>query len=303
MGCVGFDALLRHGYDIRAVITHPDDPGETIWWEPLSARAADRAVPLILRRRADEPGLLEAIAAHRPDVLFSFHYRHLLPPEALAIPRRGAFNLHGSLLPRYRGRAPVNWVLVNGETETGVTLHAMTAQPDAGDILGQEAVGISLADTAYTLLRKLEVAAARLLDRTLPAIASGTARAVPQDAARASRFGRRTPADGRIDWRMPARRIYDLVRAVTHPWPGAFTTLRERTLFVWWAQSIEGPATAPPGCVVEMSRDGVVVAAGEGNVRLVTLQIEEQPELPAGALALIEGVEPGERLGGERRRI
>jgi methionyl-tRNA formyltransferase len=237
------------------------------------------------------------VASQRPDFLFSFYYRRMIPPEVLELAPRGALNLHGSLLPRYRGRAPVNWVLVEGQEETGVSLHYMVAQPDAGDLVDQERVAIDFADTAFTLYGKLEEAARLLLDRALPALAAGTARPVPLDLSQGSYRGGRKPADGRIDWGWPARRIYDLVRGVTHPYPGAFTALRGRKLLVWWALPVDSPASAEPGTVTAVDREGITVAAGEGAVRLITLQLEGQPELPAASLALALGLAPGERLG------
>lgn len=299
MGCLGLDALIRHGYDVRLVVTHRDDPREEIWWESLAERATARGIPVVLRHRGDEPGLVEAIAQADPDFLFSFYFRHMLPAGVLVLPRRGALNLHGSLLPRYRGRAPVNWVLVNGEKETGVSLHYMTVKPDAGDLVDQEKVAISRLDTAYTLFRKLESAAGRLLDRALPALAEGTAPRARQDASLRSYFGGRRPEDGRIDWSWPVERVYDLVRAVTHPYPGAFTTRGGKKLLVWWAVPLGVPASAPAGRVVAVDRDGIVVGTGEGALRLVTVQLEGQPELPACAFALVDNLTPGDRLGAE----
>jgi methionyl-tRNA formyltransferase len=299
MGCLGFEALLAHGFEIAAVFTHRDDPREEVWWQSLAAKAAARGVPVHFPASGGEPAVRELVAACAPDFIFSFYYRFLIPAEVLALAPRGALNLHGSLLPRYRGRAPVNWVLVEGQTETGVSLHYMIDKPDAGDLVDQEPVAIDAADTAFTLYGKLERAARRLLDRTLPALAAGTAKAAPLDLAQGSYRGGRKPADGRIDWSWPARRIYDLVRAVTHPYPGAFTTLRGDMLLVWWALPVAGggePAAAP-GTVTSVSAGGVTVAAGEGGVRLVTLQLAGQPEQPACALAQASALAPGERLG------
>lgn len=297
MGCLGFEALLRHGYEVAAVLTHRDDPREEVWWDSLAARAEARGVPVFYPEDPKSPGFRELIASHRPDFLFSFYYRYMIPPEVLELAPRGALNLHGSLLPRYRGRAPVNWVLVEGQEETGVSLHYMVAKPDAGDLVDQERVAIDFADTAFTLYGKLEEAARRLLDRALPALAAGTARPRPLDLAQGSYRGGRKPADGRIDWSWPPRRIYDLVRGVTHPYPGAFTTLGGRKLLVWWALPLDHSSPAEPGTVLAVDRDGVTVAAGEGAVRLITLQLEGQPELPAVSLALASGLAPGERLG------
>ncbi len=297
IGRIGLDAVVRHGFDVRGLVTHPDDPGETVWWGSAAARRGDLGIPVVRRAKAREPGLLEAVAAWKPEVLFSFYYRHLLPEPVLAAAPRGGYNLHGSLLPRYRGRSPLNWVLVNGETETGVTLHRMTPRADAGGIVDRERVAIGPLDTAFTLYRKLEGAAVRVLDRALPRILSGAVTETPQDLALATTFGGRSPEDGRIDWAWPASRVYDLVRAVTHPYPGAFTTWRGRRLFVWWAVPLERDPGAPPGTVLAADRDGIVVAAGTGCLRLVTIQAEGEPELAAAVFAAAAGIAPGDRLG------
>jgi UDP-4-amino-4-deoxy-L-arabinose formyltransferase/UDP-glucuronic acid dehydrogenase (UDP-4-keto-hexauronic acid decarboxylating) len=298
MGCLGFEALLRHGFEVAAVLTHRDDPREEVWWDSLAARAEARGVPVHYLEDPKSPAFRELIASYAPDFLFSFYYRYMVPAAVLEIAPRGALNLHGSLLPRYRGRAPVNWVLVEGESETGVSFHYMVAKPDAGDLVDQERVAIEPADTAFTLYGKLEGAAGRLLDRALPALAAGTARPIPLDLSKGSYRGGRKPADGRIDWSWPSGRIYDLVRGVTHPYPGAFTTLRGSRLLVWWALALDSDTEAEPGTVTAVDRDGITVAAGEGgSVRLITLQLDGQPELPACSLALAAGIAPGERLG------
>ncbi len=299
MGCVGFDALLRHGFEIGAVFTHRDDPHEEVWWESLAERAAARRVPVnyLAREEMKDSRLVAEVAACRPDVIFSFYFRYMIPLSVLSLAPRGAFNLHGSLLPRYRGRAPVNWVLVNGETETGVTLHEMVARADAGGIVDQERVPIAIDDTALRLFRKLEVAAKVVLDRALPRLRNGTARAIPMDLAAGSYFGGRTPDDGRISWQWPATRIYNLVRAVTHPYPGAFTRAGARKLFVWWATP-EGEVTAErPGTVLQVGAGTVSVATGGGTLRLHRCQLEGNGEGDAAAVAATAGVRTGSILG------
>ncbi len=300
MGCLGFEALLAHGFEVAAVFTHRDDPREEVWWESLAVKAEARGIPVHYPEDAKSPEVQDLVASYAPDFLFSFYYRFMIPPAILALAPRGALNLHGSLLPRYRGRAPVNWVLVEGQRETGVSLHYMVEKPDAGALVDQERVAIDFADTAFTLYGKLEDAARRLLDRALPALAAGTAQEKPLDLSQGSYRSGRKPADGRIDWSWPAQRVYDLVRAVTHPYPGAFTTLRGHRLLVWWALPVAG-VSAEPGTVTAVDADGVTVAAGpsadQGAIRLVTLQLEGQPELPACSLALATGIAPGERLG------
>jgi methionyl-tRNA formyltransferase len=317
MGCLGFDALLRHGFEIAAVFTHRDDPHEEIWWESLSERAASIGIPVHFPDKADlkTPAFADLVASTRPAFIFSFYFRWLIPSRILELAPRGAFNLHGSLLPRYRGRAPVNWVLVNGESETGVTLHAMVAKADAGAIVDQERVAVAFEDTALTLYHKLEVAAARLLDRALPALRDGTVQALPMDLAEGSYFGGRTPEDGRIDWSWPAVRIYNLIRAVTHPYPGAFTTDAGRKVFVWWGTpetgvSADGAALArhgarvgfadampAPGLVLALDGDGVRVATGGGVLVLRQCQTEGGAQLPAAEWAATSGVGVGHVLG------
>ncbi|HEV7506446.1 MAG TPA: formyltransferase [Thermoanaerobaculia bacterium] len=301
MGCLGFEALLAHGFEVAAVLTHRDDPREEVWWESLAAKAEARGIPVHYPEGPEvtSGAVQDLVASYAPDFLFSFYYRFMIPPAILALAGRGALNLHGSLLPRYRGRAPVNWVLVEGQAETGVSLHYMVEKPDAGALVDQERVAIDSADTAFTLYGRLEDAARRVLDRALPALAEGTAQASPMDLSQGSYRGGRKPADGRIDWSWPPKRIYDLVRGVTHPYPGAFTTLRGRRLLVWWALPVTGSVADPgvPGTVTAVDAGGITVSSGEGAVRLVTLQLEGQPELPACSLALAARIAPGERLG------
>jgi len=252
MGIAGLEALKRAGFDILAVFSHADDPEEKCWFASVVSWAQERHIPVHCPEDVNAPESVARIASLAPEVIFSFYYRKLLSEEILAIPRVGAFNLHGSLLPAYRGRVPVNWVLVNGEEQTGVTLHYMTAKPDAGDMVGQRTVGIDFADTAFTLYDKLCREAAILLDEVLPLIRKGRAPRIPQDDAHATYFGGRKPADGRIDWTWSARRIYNLIRAVTDPYPGAFTLLPEgKKMMIWWglpeeaAPPSEGEGVAP----------------------------------------------------------
>lgn len=305
LGCLGFDALRRHGFTVPAVFTHRDDPSEEIWWESLAERAGRHGAAIHYPEKTEvaSPGFAAAVADYRPDFLFSFYFRFMLPEPVLAAAPRGALNLHGSLLPRYRGRAPVNWVLVEGERETGVTLHHMVAKPDAGAIVDQERVEIGFEDTALSLYRKLEPAAVRLLDRALPRLAAGTAVARPMDLAADCYRGGRRPEDGRIDWSQPARRIYDLIRAVTHPYPGAFTEAGGRRLFVWWAQPLPAPAgeeAFAPGTIVEVGEGGILVATGDGLLALRRCQAAGGDEGEATALARSLGLTAGARLGAER---
>ena len=218
-------ALLSGGVRIPLVVTVADDPNENRWYASVAAAAADYGLDVITPAGAALPALEARLAALAPDFLFSFYYRSLLPAALLGSARRGALNMHGSLLPRYRGRAPVNWAILKGERETGATLHYMVERADAGDIVDQLAVPILIDDDAREVFAKVTVAAETILVRSLPQLIAGTAARRPQAVLAGEYFGRRTPADGRIDWLRPAREVHDLVRAVAPPFPGAFADL------------------------------------------------------------------------------
>lgn len=296
IGCTGIEQLGAAGFDVQAVFTHVDDPRENTFFASVAQLCAARGIPAHAPEDVNHPLWVARLRELAPDIIFSFYYRHLLGQAILDIPRLGAYNLHGSLLPRYRGRAPVNWALVNGETETGVTLHRMVARADAGDIIAQRAVGIAATDTALSLHGKLRAAAATLLAETLPGMLQGDIRGTPQDESRATCFGRRTPADGEIHWQQPARAIHDLVRAVTRPYPGAFTFAGERKLLVWQSSVQPAPAArAAPGTILATAP--LRVACGEGALEIVAGQTETGLFVTGAQLAADLGLTPGLVLG------
>lgn len=301
VGWTCLDELLALGADVPLVVTHADDPGENVWFRSVAERAAAAGVPVTIPTSVNDAAVVSRIAALEPDFLFSFYCRQMIAPEVLRLGRRAALNLHGSLLPRYRGRCPVNWALIAGEAETGVTLHHMEAKPDRGDIVAQRAVPIAPEDTALTLTRKLAEAARLVVRETYPALVAGTAPRVPQDHARATYFGGRRPEDGRLPWAQSAKQLYDLIRAVTAPYPGAFTSWHGQRLLVWWARPTEAGRTGAPGTVLEIRRgEGVVVASGRGALLLERVQLDDASEERADDMAVRTGLEPGERLGEER---
>ncbi|NOY53457.1 MAG: formyltransferase [Deltaproteobacteria bacterium] len=289
------EVLIESGVDVAALITHEDDPKEEIYFRtPFSlARGHDIPVRTPTASELSTPWFVNWIRSLSPEILFSFYYRHMIPEALLAIPTRGAMNMHGSLLPKYRGRCPVNWVIINGEEETGVTLHYMVGAPDAGDIVGQERVAIADDDTAGTLMEKINGAGVALFRRLLPAILEGTAPRIPQDESRASYFSGRRPGDGRIDWKQPAAKIHNLVRAVTHPYPGAFTESGGKKLFVWESRVEEG-GTGEPGEI--LSTTPLTVAAGSGALALLEVQREGEEEMEGTIFAKRHGLKEGNRL-------
>lgn len=303
VGHAALAELLELGADIGLVVTHADAPGEKIWFPSVEERARAAGIPVLVPADVNADAAVARIAAASPDFLFSFYFRQMMKRRVLDLASRGAFNLHGSLLPRYRGRAPVNWVLVHGETETGVTLHEMDEKPDHGAIVAQRRVAIGRDDTALDLTRKLAAEARLLLRDVYPRLLDGTAPRIEQDHQSASYFGGRKPADGAIDWTWPAERIRNLVRAVTDPWPGAFTTLGGRTVFVWAATTRpRAGSDATPGTVLAVQDGALAVATGDGALEIRTASFaDDDARLDGASFARAAGIAPGARFGdGER---
>jgi UDP-4-amino-4-deoxy-L-arabinose formyltransferase/UDP-glucuronic acid dehydrogenase (UDP-4-keto-hexauronic acid decarboxylating) len=275
MGLAGLQALQRAGFEILTIFSHDDNPNENCWFGSVKAWAIEHAIPIHCPANVNQHKWIARIAALQPEMIFSFYYRKMLADEVLNLPDRGSYNLHGSLLPAYRGRCPVNWVLVRGEEKTGVTLHHMIRKADAGDIVGQRVVPIEKTDTAVILYQKLCSAAGELLDEFLPLMKAGKAPRIPQDIGSGSYFGGRSPEDGRIDWRWPAERIYNLIRAVTEPYPGAYCVFPDGSpLLIWWAVPEEGRGVDTPGSpgTVLVEDTGVLVLTGRGRLRLLILE-------------------------------
>lgn len=274
--------LLAQGVEVALVVTHQDNPTETIWFESVAELAARHRIPVITPDDPNEPAIVARIAALAPDFLFSFYYRQMLKAPLLAIPPRGAWNMHGSLLPRYRGRVPVNWAVLQGERATGATLHRMLEKPDAGGIVAQQAVPILPDDTAHEVFQKVTVAAEIALDGVLPRLLDGSAVEQPQNLAQGSYFGGRKPEDGRIDWRQPAQAIHNLVRAVAPPYPGAFSDTLAGRLRVLRSFLPAAPFPAlppPPAAAVEAvlyADNGVLWArCGDGrSLRLLAAELD-----------------------------
>jgi methionyl-tRNA formyltransferase len=256
-------------------------------------------LPVYQPRDPNDPAFVEVVRRLAPDFLFSCYYRLMLKRPLLKIPRLGALNLHGSLLPRYRGRNPVNWVLIHGETETGVTLHYMEEKPDRGDIVAQKRVAITPEDTALTLFARLTPLAAELIKETYPLLRLGQAPRHPQDHSLASYFGGRRPEDGLIDWRQGAVEIYNLMRAVTHPFPGAFTFFQGRKLYIWGGRALAASTPPPPSPGLVLARvpgEGLLVCTGDGHFLLQQAQWEGEPEFLGPVVATWDYL-VGQKLG------
>lgn len=233
-------ALLGAGIQIDLVVTHQDDPNENVWFGSVAKLCEDQQIPYITPDASQLMDLIPQLQKLAPDYLFSFYYRHMIPAELLACAKIGALNMHGSLLPKFRGRAPVNWAILHGATETGATLHMMEVKPDAGDIVGQSAVSIGPNETATDVFAKVSQAAITVINQALPELVQGRIPRKPNNLAQGSYFGGRKPADGQILWHQTAQQVHNLVRAVAPPYPGAFTDWQGQRKIVA-RTSLEGP--------------------------------------------------------------
>jgi methionyl-tRNA formyltransferase len=274
--------LLAGGVDVALVVTHRDSATENIWFESVISVCESEGIPYITPGDAKGDELLAQVKAARPDLLFSFYYRHMLPAGLLEI--APAFNMHGSLLPQFRGRAPVNWAVLHGALETGATLHEMTVKPDAGAIIAQTAVPILPDDIAHAVFGKVEVAAEITLWKALPGLLAGTATRIPNELAKGSYFGGRTPEDGRIDWSKPAQEIYNLHRAVAPPYPGAFTDIGGHRYVIERARlARQSLPSLPPGLTVV--DNGVFGVCGDGRALAISSLLADGAPITAGELS------------------
>ncbi|MBV8658762.1 MAG: formyltransferase [Burkholderiales bacterium] len=267
-------ALLARGVEVALVVTHRDNPNEQIWFESVAALAASHGIPVITPDDPNTPEVVAAVAATEPDFLFSFYYRNMLKPALLGIPKRGCFNMHGSMLPQYRGRVPVNWAVLRGETETGATLHVMNEKPDNGAIVDQQMVPILPDDTAHDVFGKVTVAAEIVLWRCLPALLDGSIALKPQDLTQGGYFGGRKPEDGRIDWRQSAAALHNFVRALAKPYPGAFADLESGRLVLWKTRRVSEPVGTPLATATLLIQNGELVLNCADGHRLVILDAE-----------------------------
>jgi len=296
------EALLASGEPFAGFVTLKEELArDTSGAVPFDEIAALHGVPLLKVKDLNHPKNVERVRDLRPDLILVIGWTRLVGAEILSIPRYGCVGFHASLLPRYRGRAPVNWAIINGETETGNTMFYLDGGVDTGDIIAQRRIPIAAADTCATLYEKVAAAAIGMLRENLPLLKTGRAPRVPQDHARATVMPRRRPEDGLIDWSRDAAALDRWVRALTHPYPGAFTEAGGGRLFVWKASPDRGGTeTAEPGRILDVVPDsGIVVAAGRGALLLEMAQPEGEPEERADRIARRRGWTPGMRLGGK----
>lgn len=285
---VGFECLsllLERGDNAVALITHEDNPNEKIWFKTPAVAAREKGIPVFTPESVNNDEWRAKIAGLQPDLILSVYYRNMIGTKILALPRLGAWNMHGSLLPKYRGRAPINWAVLHGEPRIGMTLHRMVKSADAGAVVDQEGVAIDPRDTAEQAFRKVLPCARKVLARQIDALLAGTARETPQDEAQATYFGGRKPEDGRINWSQTSTQIFNLIRAVTDPYPGAFSEVGPARLMVWWAEANSRAAQGKRGKPGELlSVSPLVIATADGALELTRTEWRNAPapELKVG---------------------
>lgn len=272
--------LLARGVEVALVVTHHDSPSENIWFDSVAQVAREYELPTIMPEDPNSDDVVAAVRAAAPDFLFSFYYRKMLGAGLLSIPTRGAFNMHGSLLPHYRGRVPINWAVLNGETETGASLHVMNVKPDNGPVVDQCAVPILPDDSAAEVFDKVVVAAELVLWRSLPGLIDGSAHLTEQDLSQGGYFGGRKPEDGRIDPAIGAAALHNLVRAVSRPYPGAFADTEHGRLTLWQTRRIApaGHGLTGPRAVMWLDNGQLRIdTADGGTLRVLDAELDGQP--------------------------
>ena len=279
--------LHARGVEVALVVTHRDTPGETLWFQRVADTAAELSLPTVRVEDLSAAALAQAVEQARPDVIFSFYFRSMIPTALLSLAPGGAFNMHGSLLPHFRGRAPTNWAVLKGATETGATLHEMVAKPDAGFIVDQSAVPILPDDTAEQVFDKVTVAAEQVLWRSLAAIEAGRPPRLPNDLAAGSYYSSRRPEDGRIDWSHSAAEVYNLIRAVAPPYPGAFTEIGGQRLIVAAARRLDAAAVPEAAALapgLHAIGERMIGVCGDGGLIAVHRLLAGQRDIDAAFL-------------------
>ena len=296
---------LLHAAEVLAAVTQPDKPkgrGRQIESPPVARVASEHGVAVLQPARLRSPEVVEQLRALRPDVIVTVAYGKIIPKEILDLPPLGPVNVHPSLLPRYRGASPIASAILNGETETGVTIMYQSMELDAGDVILQRRVGIGPEDTTRTLEEKLARVGADALVEALTLIAEGRAPRIPQDSSQATHAGKFEKEHGRIDWSRRATDIVNLIRAMD-PWPSAYTWHRGRLLKVWRAKALPDAHTSPGAIIAVRRGEGIVVGAGQGALLLLDVQPEGGRRMTADEYVRGTRVEPGERLGNAAKPV
>ncbi|GKW44920.1 methionyl-tRNA formyltransferase [Planococcus sp. NCCP-2050] len=279
MGTPAFSApilrmLVEEGYEVISVVTQPDRPvgrKKVLTPTPVKEEALRLGLPVYQPEKLKNPDELQVVLDLKPDLIVTAAFGQILPTAILEAPKLGAINVHASLLPAYRGGAPIHQAIIDGQTQTGVTIMYMVDRLDAGDIISQTAVEIGKTDHTGSMFEKLSAAGTQLLKETLPSIVEGTNKRIPQDEEKVTFARNISREQERIDWSKSAQAIYNQVRGL-HPWPVAYTTFKDANMKIWWTEEADSSKTGKPGEVVELTDEAILVQTGEGILALTELQ-------------------------------
>lgn len=295
------EALLKSDDAVVGVVTQPDRPkgrGQVLTPSPVKLLAQREKIPLLQPLKMKDPEFLQSLAGWKPDLIAVTAFGRILPPAILSLPPRGCINVHGSLLPKYRGAGPIQWAIINGERETGITTMLMDEGMDTGAMLLQEAIPIMDNDTAITLSPRLAELGGRLLVETIARLKAGTLVPRPQDSSQATMAPLLKKEDGEIDWTLPAIVLANRVRGLA-PWPGAYTAVPGGDRWtIWRAQALPGPATKPPGAVMAVTSEAIHVATGEGVLALLEVQPANSRRMAVSQYVAGHQIAVGLQLGG-----
>lgn len=295
------EALLQSDDSVVGVVTQPDRPkgrGQILTPSPVKLLAQQEKIPLLQPLKMKAPEFLQTLAGWKPDLIVVTAFGRILPPVVLSLPPRGCINVHGSLLPKYRGAGPIQWAIINGERETGITTMLMDEGMDTGAMFLQEAIPITDDDTASTISPRLAELGGRLLVETIARLKAGTLVSKPQDSSQATMAPLLKKEDGIIDWALPATVLANRVRGLA-PWPGAYTAVPGGDRWtIWRAQAIPGPNTKPPGAVVAVTNEAIHVATGEGVLALLELQPANSRRMVVSQYLAGHPIAIGLQLGG-----
>jgi len=298
---VSLEALLKSNDSVVGVVTQPDRPkgrGQVLTPSPVKLLTQREQIPLLQPLKMKDLEFLQALARWKPDLIAVAAFGRILPPGILSLPPLGCINVHGSLLPKYRGAGPIQWAIINGETETGITTMLMDEGMDTGAMLLQEAIPITSTDTADTLAPRLAELGGRLLVETIAQLKAGTLAPQPQDASQVTFAPLLKKEDGEIDWALPATALANRVRGLS-PWPGAYTTVAGGDRWaIWHAQALPGPVTKPPGMIIAVTTDAIHVATGDGVLAVMELQPANSRRMAVSQFLAGHPVAIGLQLGG-----
>lgn len=292
------EALIA-GHEVAAVVTQPDKPkgrGKAMAFPPVKEKALEHHIPVYQPVKVREEGFLAELKKINPDVIVVVAFGQILPESILTLPKYGCINVHASLLPKYRGAAPIQWAVINGEKETGITTMYMAKGLDTGDMIDKTVIEVAPKETGESLHDKLSAAGGELILKTLASLEEGTVKRIPQDDAQSSYAGMLTKDLGEIDWKKDAASIERLIRGL-NSWPSAYTFWNGKTLKIWDADVVESNVDVPAGTVTAVEKNHILVQTGEGQLKLNEVQLQGKKRMTVQAFLLGNIVEKGSVYG------